>query len=100
MGVRNTFYSAFTQDIPKDKHRCFKNWDTSSSEMETDSINLDFLFEKTNKKKTAYVLNYNKMHKIYHMQLEQVVQYSPNKYRLSNICMNCVYIIKMLANII
>ena len=38
VGVRNTFYSAFTQDIPKDKHRCFKNWDTSSSEMETDSI--------------------------------------------------------------
>ncbi len=34
------------------------------------------------------------------MQLEQVVQYSSKKYWLSNICMNCVYIIKMLANII
>ncbi len=34
------------------------------------------------------------------MQLEQVVQYSPNKYWLSNICMDRVYIIKMLANII
>ncbi len=34
------------------------------------------------------------------MQLEQVVQYSPNKYRLSNIRMNCVYFIKMMAYII
>ncbi len=43
MGVRNKFCSACAQNIPKDKHRCFKNWETSSSEMETDAIVEGFL---------------------------------------------------------
>ncbi len=43
VGVRNKFCSACAQDIPKDKHRCFKNWEASSSEMETDAIVEGFL---------------------------------------------------------
>ena len=38
VGVRNKFCSACAQNIPKDKHHCFKNLDASSSEMETDVI--------------------------------------------------------------
>ena len=38
IGVRNKFCSACAQNIPTDKHQCFKNWDASSSEMETDVI--------------------------------------------------------------
>lgn len=43
VGVRNKFCSACAQNIPKDQHRCFKNWDASSSEMETDAIVEGFL---------------------------------------------------------
>ena len=38
IGVRNKYCSACAQEIPKDQHRCYKNWDASSSEMETDII--------------------------------------------------------------
>ena len=38
VGVRNRFCTACTQGIPKEKHTCFKNWDASSSQMETDII--------------------------------------------------------------
>ena len=38
IGVRNKFCTACTQGIPKEKHVCFKNWDASSSHMETDII--------------------------------------------------------------
>lgn len=38
MGVRNKFCTACTLGIPVDKHHCYKNWDSSSSEMETDVI--------------------------------------------------------------
>ena len=38
IGVRNKFCTACTQGIPKEKHVCFKNWDASSSQMETDII--------------------------------------------------------------
>ncbi len=37
VGVRNKFCSACAQNIPKEKHHCFKNWEASSSEMETDA---------------------------------------------------------------
>ncbi len=36
IGVRNKFCYACSRLIPKDKHDCFKNWNKSSSEMETD----------------------------------------------------------------
>ena len=38
IGVRNRFCTACTQNIPKEKHACFKNWNASSSEMEADII--------------------------------------------------------------
>ena len=38
IGVRNKYCSACTQGIPQEKHKCYKNWDASSSEMETDII--------------------------------------------------------------
>lgn len=38
IGVRNKFCTACARNIPQDKHHCFKNWDASSSEMETDVI--------------------------------------------------------------
>ena len=38
IGVRNKYCTACTQGIPKDKHDCYKNWDKSSSQMETDII--------------------------------------------------------------
>ena len=37
-GVRNKYCTACTQGIPLDQHTCYKNWDKSSSEMETDII--------------------------------------------------------------
>ncbi len=43
MNVCNKFCSACAQDIPKNKHGCFKNWDASSSKMETDAIIEGFL---------------------------------------------------------
>ena len=38
IGVRNKYCTSCTQGIPKDKHDCYKNWDESSSQMETDII--------------------------------------------------------------
>ena len=38
IGVRNKFCTACSQGIPEEKHACYKNWDASSSEMETDII--------------------------------------------------------------
>ena len=38
IGVRNKFCTACAQNIPQDKHVCFKNWTASSSEMETDIV--------------------------------------------------------------
>ena len=38
IGVRNKYCTACTQGIPKEKHVCYKNWEESSSEMETDII--------------------------------------------------------------
>ena len=38
IGVRNKYCAACTQCIPKEKHACYKNWDASSSQMETDII--------------------------------------------------------------
>ena len=38
IGVRNKYCSGCTQGIPQEKHKCYKNWDASSSEMETDII--------------------------------------------------------------
>ena len=38
IGVRNKFCTACARDIHIDKHQCFKNWNASSSEMETDVI--------------------------------------------------------------
>ena len=43
MGVHNNFCSASAQDIPKDKHHCYNNWEASSSDMETDIILEGFL---------------------------------------------------------
>lgn len=43
IGVRNKYCSACAQGIPPEKHTCFKNWDASSSEMETDIILDGFL---------------------------------------------------------
>lgn len=38
LGVRNKYCSACSQGIPQDKHKCYKNWEDSSSEMESDII--------------------------------------------------------------
>lgn len=39
IGVRNKYYcSACAQGVSRDKHQCFRNWNASSSEMETDII--------------------------------------------------------------
>ena len=38
MGVRNKFCTACTLGHSKDNHACYKNWDKSSSEMETDIL--------------------------------------------------------------
>ena len=38
IGVRNKYCTSCTQGIPKDKHDCYKNWEESSSQMETDII--------------------------------------------------------------
>ena len=38
IGVRNKFCTACTRNIPIDKHVCFRNWNSSSSEMEADII--------------------------------------------------------------
>ncbi len=38
IGVRNKYCSACARNIPTDKHKCYRNWNRSSSEMETDII--------------------------------------------------------------
>ena len=38
IGIRNKYCSACSQGISQDKHVCYKNWASSSSEMETDII--------------------------------------------------------------
>lgn len=38
IGVRNKYCVSCAKNIPKDRHTCYKNWDASSSEMETDII--------------------------------------------------------------
>ena len=38
IGVRNKYCTACTQGITKDNHTCFKNWDESSCQMESDII--------------------------------------------------------------
>ena len=38
IGVRNKYCTACGQGIPQEQHACYKNWDASSSEMETDII--------------------------------------------------------------
>lgn len=43
IGVRNKFCAACSQGIAQDKHQCYKNWDESSSEMESDILLQGFL---------------------------------------------------------
>ena len=43
IGVRNKYCSACAQGVSRDKHQCFKNWNASSSEMESDIILEGFL---------------------------------------------------------
>ena len=38
IGVQNKYCTACSQGIPQDKHKCYKNWEDSSSEMEADII--------------------------------------------------------------
>ena len=38
IGVRNKYCTACAHNIPKENHNCFRNWDASSSEMETDIL--------------------------------------------------------------
>ena len=43
IGVCNKYCSACAQNIPKESHQCFNNWEKSSSEMESDIILEAFL---------------------------------------------------------
>ena len=43
IGVRNKYCSACAKNMPKESHQCFKNWEKSSSEMESDIILEGFL---------------------------------------------------------
>lgn len=43
IGVRNKYCTACSQGIPEDKHTCYRNWEESSSQMETDIILEGFL---------------------------------------------------------
>lgn len=36
--IQNKYCTACTQGIPKENHTCYRNWDASSSQMETDII--------------------------------------------------------------
>lgn len=38
IGVRNKYCTACTRGLPPTQHTCYKNWDESSSQMETDII--------------------------------------------------------------
>ena len=43
IGVRNKYCTACARNIPQDKHTCYKNWNQSSSERETDLLLEGFL---------------------------------------------------------
>ena len=43
LGARNKYCSSCARNIPADKHQCYRNWSTSSLEMETDIILEGFL---------------------------------------------------------
>ena len=43
IGIRNKYCHACARQIPAEKHHCYKNWNSSSSEMETDIILQGFL---------------------------------------------------------
>ena len=43
IGVRNKYCAGCAQGISREKHKCFKNWSASSSEMESDIILEGFL---------------------------------------------------------
>ena len=43
IGVRNKYCQACAMHIPQDRHTCYKNWNASSSEMETDILLEGFL---------------------------------------------------------
>ena len=43
IGVRNKYCAACARNIPPDKHKCYRNWNESSSQMETDIILEGFL---------------------------------------------------------
>ena len=43
IGVRNKYCAACARSIPHDKHKCYRNWNESSSQMETDIILEGFL---------------------------------------------------------
>ena len=43
IGVRNKFCVSCAKNIPKEQHTCYKNWEKSSSQMETDIILEGFL---------------------------------------------------------
>ena len=38
IGIRNKYCAACARNVPKETHHCFKNWDASSSKMESDII--------------------------------------------------------------
>ena len=43
IGVRSKYCVACARSIPPDKHKCYRNWNESSSQMETDIILEGFL---------------------------------------------------------
>ena len=43
IGVRNKYCTACARNITPDKHKCYRNWNESSSQMETDIILEGFL---------------------------------------------------------
>lgn len=43
IGVRNKYCASCAQNIPLEKHVCFRNWSASSSEMETDILLKGFM---------------------------------------------------------
>lgn len=48
LGVRNKYCASCAKGTPVEKHKCYKNWESSSSEMETDIILEGFInAEKT-----------------------------------------------------
>lgn len=64
IGVRNKYCSACAQGVPIDKHQFFKNWNASSSEMESDIILESFLRAEQTHLVTGtaqFFQHYNKM---------------------------------------